>query len=53
MSPAAPASRGSANYDVRQNLYIQSSYPLPLGHSVLLRNWTLSGVGLHPHADSL
>jgi hypothetical protein len=38
-------SRGRANYDVRHNLYIQSSYPLPLGHSVPLRNWTLSGVG--------
>jgi hypothetical protein len=24
-------SRGRANYDVRHNLYIQSSYPLPLG----------------------
>ena len=36
--------KSSANYDVRQNLYIQSSYPLPLGHSVLLRNWTISGV---------
>jgi hypothetical protein len=37
--------RSSANYDVRQNLYIQSSYPLPLGHFLLLRNWTISGVG--------
>jgi hypothetical protein len=37
--------KSSANYDVRHNFYIQSSYPLPLGHSVLLRNWTLSGVG--------
>jgi hypothetical protein len=35
---------GDLTYDVRQNLYIQSSYPLPLGHSVALRNWTLSGV---------
>jgi Carboxypeptidase regulatory-like domain/TonB dependent receptor len=35
---------GDLTYDVRQNLYIQSSYPLPLGHSPLLRNWTLSGV---------
>ena len=35
---------GNLAYDVRQNLYIQSSYPLPLGHSVALRNWTLSGV---------
>jgi hypothetical protein len=35
---------GDLAYDVRQNLYIQSSYPLPLGHSVALRNWTLSGV---------
>jgi hypothetical protein len=35
---------GNLPYDVRQNLYIQSSYPLPLGHSVALRNWTLSGV---------
>jgi hypothetical protein len=26
-------------------MYIQSSYPLPLGHFLLLRNWTLSGVG--------
>jgi len=37
--------KSSANYDVRQNLYIQSSYPLPLGHFLLLRDWTLSGVG--------
>jgi len=37
--------KSSANFDVRQNLYIQSSYPLPLGHSLLLRNWTISGVG--------
>ena len=37
-------SRGRASYDVRHNLYIQSSYPLPLGHSVPLRNWTISGV---------
>jgi Carboxypeptidase regulatory-like domain len=36
--------KSSANFDVRQNLYVQSSYPLPLGHSLLLRNWTLSGV---------
>ena len=36
---------GDLSYDVRQNLYIQSSYPLPLGHSLPLRNWTLSGVG--------
>jgi hypothetical protein len=35
---------GSLPYDVRQNLYIQSSYPLPLGHFVALRNWTISGV---------
>ncbi|HKE24546.1 MAG TPA: carboxypeptidase regulatory-like domain-containing protein [Bryobacteraceae bacterium] len=35
---------GSLPYDVRQNLYIQSSYPLPLGHSVALRNWIVSGV---------
>jgi hypothetical protein len=35
---------GDLTYDVRQNLYIQSSYPLPLGHSLALRNWTLSGV---------
>ncbi len=35
---------GDLAYDVRQNLYIQSSYPLPLGHSMALRNWTLSGV---------
>jgi hypothetical protein len=35
---------GDLPYDVRQNLYIQSSYPLPLGHNVLLRNWALSGV---------
>ena len=34
----------SLPYDVRQNLYIQSSYPLPLGHSVALRDWTISGV---------
>jgi hypothetical protein len=34
----------SLPYDVRQNLYIQSSYPLPLGHSIFLRNWTVSGV---------
>jgi hypothetical protein len=38
-------SRGRANYDVRHNLYIQSSYPLPLGRFLPLRNWTLSGVG--------
>jgi hypothetical protein len=37
--------KGPANYDVRHNLYIQSSYPLPLGRSLPLRNWTLSGVG--------
>jgi hypothetical protein len=37
--------KSSANYDVRQNLYVQSSYPLPLGHFALLRNWTVSGVG--------
>ncbi|HEX3879773.1 MAG TPA: carboxypeptidase regulatory-like domain-containing protein [Bryobacteraceae bacterium] len=37
-------SRGPSAYDVRDNLYIQSSYPLPLGHSILLRDWTLSGV---------
>ena len=37
--------KSSANFDVRQNLYVQSSYPLPLGHFALLRNWTLSGVG--------
>jgi hypothetical protein len=37
--------KSSANYDVRQNLYIQSSYTLPLGHSLLLRNWSVSGVG--------
>jgi hypothetical protein len=35
---------GDLTYDVRQNLYIQSSYPLPLGHSPVLRNWTVSGV---------
>ena len=35
---------GDLTYDVRQNLYIQSSYPLPLGHNIALRNWTLSGV---------
>jgi hypothetical protein len=35
---------GNLPYDVRQNLYIQSSYPLPLGHFVALRNWTISGV---------
>jgi hypothetical protein len=35
---------GNLAYDVRQNLYIQSSYPLPLGHSFPLRNWTLSAV---------
>jgi hypothetical protein len=35
---------GDLAYDVRQNIYIQASYPLPLGHSVILRNWTLSGV---------
>jgi hypothetical protein len=37
--------RSSANYDVRHNLYIQTSYKLPLGRSPLLRNWSLSGVG--------
>jgi hypothetical protein len=36
--------KGPANYDVRHNLYIQSSYPLPLGRSLLLRHWTVSGV---------
>jgi hypothetical protein len=36
--------KSSANFDVRQNLYIQSSYPLPLGRFVLLRNWTVSAV---------
>jgi hypothetical protein len=35
---------GNAAYDVRQNLYIQSSYPLPLGDNIALRNWTISGV---------
>lgn len=35
---------GDLPYDVRQNLYIQSSYLLPLGHSIALRNWMLSGV---------
>jgi hypothetical protein len=35
---------GDLTYDVRQNLYIQSSYPLPLGHNIALRNWTISGV---------
>jgi hypothetical protein len=38
-------SRGRASYDIRQNFYVQSSYPLPLGHSMLLRDWTVSGVG--------
>jgi len=37
--------KSSANYDVRHNVYVQSSYPLPLGHFALLRNWTISGVG--------
>jgi hypothetical protein len=36
--------KSSANFDVRQNVYVQTSYPLPLGHNVLLRNWTVSGV---------
>jgi hypothetical protein len=36
--------KSSANFDVRHNLYTQVSYPLPLGHFVLLRNWALSGV---------
>jgi hypothetical protein len=35
---------GDLSYDVRQNLYIQASYPLPLGHFIALRNWTISGV---------
>jgi hypothetical protein len=37
-------SRGRAAYDIRHNVYIQSSYPLPLGHFAALRNWTISGV---------
>ena len=37
-------SRGPSAYDVRDNLYIQSSYALPLGHNILLRDWALSGV---------
>jgi hypothetical protein len=37
-------SRDPSAYDVRDNLYIQSSYALPLGHSVLLRDWALSGM---------
>ena len=36
--------KGPASFDVRHNLYIQSSYPLPSPRFVLLRNWTVSGV---------
>ncbi len=38
-------SKGNAAFDVRHNLYFQTSYPLPLGHSLLLRDWQISGVG--------
>ena len=38
-------SKGNAAFDVRHNLYFQTSYPLPLGHSTLLRDWEISGVG--------
>jgi hypothetical protein len=38
-------SKGNAAFDVRHNFYVQTSYPLPLGHSMLLRDWAISGVG--------
>jgi hypothetical protein len=38
-------SKGNAAFDVRHNLYFQTSYPLPLGHSMLLRDREISGVG--------
>jgi hypothetical protein len=38
-------SKGNAAFDVRHNLYFQTSYPLPLGHSLLLRDWEISGIG--------
>src|SRR5215471_3572624 len=38
-------SKGRAAYDVRHNFYVQASYPLPLNKSILLRGWSLSGVG--------
>jgi hypothetical protein len=38
-------SKGNAAFDARHNLYVQASYPMPLGHSLLLRDWEVSGVG--------
>jgi hypothetical protein len=38
-------SKGNAAFDVRHNLYFQASYPLPLRHSMFLRDWEISGVG--------
>jgi hypothetical protein len=38
-------SRGPSSYDARNVFYVQSSYPLQLGHFLPLRNWEISGVG--------
>src|SRR6185295_10815510 len=38
-------SKGRSAYDARHNFYVQASYPLPLGKSILLRGWAISGVG--------
>jgi outer membrane receptor protein involved in Fe transport len=37
--------KGRASYDARQNFYVRASYPLPLGRSIFLRGWELSGIG--------
>src|SRR5262249_41499893 len=36
--------KGRSNYDARHSFYVRSTYPLPLGHSALLRGWELGGI---------
>src|SRR6516162_631209 len=44
MQPAGRA-RKVTLLSMRHNLYTQATYPLPFGHSMLLRDWEISGVG--------